>query len=245
MVQSQKRFMNKMILYYWIVLSFMLLLLSNSLLAQTAEFTPQYAIIDEQLEWIPPATAAPQRKLYQRNTGVIIGLQRGRYTSIEIGGEAHWRKISLLKPRITGANLNLEYNFANNVIGYRAGAWMKRGHINLTYGAQVGYFTNFQNGHRFAIGPAVGFRLLGFHLINGFNFLTADKTSANEKPVGVNSLYMSLRYYFPVENKFIWDRQTRKRIKERQKAREARKVERKKRRASGEGGILNIFKKKN
>ncbi|MEP7254074.1 MAG: hypothetical protein ABI683_16885, partial [Ginsengibacter sp.] len=38
-----------------------------------------------------------RRKLYQRNTGIIIGLQRGKSTSLELGGEAHWRKISLLK----------------------------------------------------------------------------------------------------------------------------------------------------
>lgn len=223
---------------------FVLLLLSNNIWAQTAEYTPDYIIDNDLYDRVSPAALAPKRKLYQRNTGAIIGLQRGRYTSIELGGEAHWRKISLLKPRITGANLNMEYNFANNVLGYRAGAWMKRGHVNLTYGAQVGYFTNFQNGNRFAIGPTVGFRLLGFHLINGFNFLTADKTTANEKPVSVNSLFMSLRYYFPVENKFIWDRQTRKRIRDRQKAREDRKAERKKRRERGEGGLLNIFKKK-
>jgi hypothetical protein len=159
--------------------------------------------------------------------------------------EGHWRKISLLKPHIVGATVNMEYNFGNNVLGYRAGAWMKRGRINLTYGANVSYFTNFKDGHRFGAGPSVGFRLLGFHLINGFNFLTADGSATSENPVAVNPLYISLRYYFPVQNRFVWDRQTRLRKKERQEAREKRKKERQERREKGEGGIFRIFKKKN
>jgi hypothetical protein len=191
-----------------------------------------------------PAAAMPPRKLFQRNTGMILGLQRGRYSSIEMGVEAHWRKISLLKPHIIGASANMEYNFGNNVLGYKAGAWIKRGRINLTYGANVSYFTNFREGHRFGIGPAVGFRLLGFHLINGFNFLTADKAAKTENPVGVNSLYVTLRYYFPVQNRFVWDRQTQLRKKERQQAREERKKEKEERREKGEGGIFRIFKKK-
>lgn len=188
--------------------------------------------------------AGPPRKLFQRNTGIILGWQRGRYTFIEMGVEAHWRKISLLKPHIIGATANMEYNFGNNVLGYKAGAWMKRGRINLTYGANISYLTNFKEGHRFGFGPSVGFRLLGFHLLNGFNFLTADKSTTSETLVPANSLYMTLRYYFPVQNKFVWDRQTRLRKKERQQAREERKKEREERRKKGEGGIFRIFKKK-
>lgn len=177
------------------------------------------------------------RKLFQRNTGMILGWQRGRHTAIELGMEAHWRKISLAKPHIIGATTNMEYNFSNNVLGYKAGAWMKRGRINLTYGANVSYYTNFKEGHRFGIGPSVGFRLLGFHLLNGFNFLTPDNAATTENPVAVNSLYISLRYYFPVKNRFVWDRQTRLRKKERQEAREER-------RENGEGGLFRIFRKK-
>ena len=95
-------------------------------------------------------------KLFQRNTGMVIGLQRGRYTFLELGGEAHWRKIGLVKPHIIGATANLAYNFSNNVLGYHAGIWMKRGSINLTYGADVNYFTDFNNRQSFGIGPSVG-----------------------------------------------------------------------------------------
>ena len=190
------------------------------------------------------ASVPPPRKLFQRNTGMILGWQRGRYSAIELGVEGHWRKISLLKPHIIGATANMEYNFGSNVLGYKAGAWMKKGRINLTYGANISYFTNFKDGHRFGFGPSVGFRLLGFHLINGINILTTDKAAATEYPIAANSLYISLRYYFPVQNRFVWDRKTRLRKKERQKAREERKKEKEERRKNGEGGLFRIFKKK-
>ncbi|MDB5245846.1 MAG: hypothetical protein JWQ40_240 [Segetibacter sp.] len=184
-----------------------------------------------------------RRKLFQRNRGMIIGLQKGRFTSLELGAEAHWRKISLLKPHIIGATLNMEYNFEKNIVGYKAGMWMKRGRINLTYGANVGYFTNFKEGNRFGIGPSVGFRLLGLHLINGYNFLTDDKSKPGETPIEVNSLYMSLRYYFPVKNTFTWDRKTMKKKRERKKERAKRKKERKNKKENGESkGLFNIFK---
>jgi hypothetical protein len=120
----------------------------------------------------------------------------------------------------------MEYNFSDNVIGYKAGMWMKRGHINLTYGANVSYFTDFKEGHKFGIGPSVGFRLLGFHLVNGYNFLTHDKIVTKEGlkvELPVNTLYMSLRYYIPVENKFVWDRKTMKKKRERQRERAKKK----------------------
>jgi hypothetical protein len=185
------------------------------------------------------------RKLYQRNTGMILGLQRGRYTSIELGGEAHWRKIAFKKPHIIGATANLEYDFSNNVIGYKAGMWMKRGRINLTYGANVGYFTDFKNGNRFAFGPSVGFRLLGLHLVNGLNILTKDNNSSTAKEevaLPVNTLYTSLRYYFPVENKFTWDRKTMKKKRERKRDRAKRKEQREKDRENGDQkGLRKLF----
>jgi hypothetical protein len=183
------------------------------------------------------------RKLYQRNTGMILGLQRGRYTSIELGGEAHWRKIAFKKPHIIGATANLEYDFTNNVIGYKAGMWMKRGRINLTYGANVSYYTDFKDGNRFAIGPSVGFRLLGLHLVNGINFLTKDNNNAKEEvALPVNTLYTSIRYYFPIENKFTWDRKTMKKKRERKKERAKRKEQREKDRENGEQkGLKKLF----
>ncbi len=171
-------------------------------------------------------TMALKRTLYQRNTGMILGLQKGKYTSIELGGEAHWRKISLLRPRIVGVTANMEYNFEENVVGYKAGVWAKKGRINLTYGANLSYFTDFNNRYLVGIGPSIGFRFFGFHIINGYNFFVIEKKQKEALPLPANTLYMSLRYYFPVQNKFTWDRETMKKKKARKQLHARRKKER-------------------
>ncbi len=169
-----------------------------------------------------------RRKLLQRNHGIIVGLQRGQSTAIELGGEAHWRKISLKNPHIIGATANMEYNFADHMIGYKAGMWMKRGRINFTYGANVAYYTDFNGRHIYGIGPSVGFRLLGLHLVNGYNFLAGD-LDTEKGQTQVNKLYLSLRYYFPVQNKFTWDNKVRKqRLKEKEKKKKQKAKEKKK-----------------
>ena len=182
------------------------------------------------------------KKLKQRNQGVILGIQRGRSTAIELGGEAHWRKISLKDPTIVGATANLEYNFGDHMIGYKAGMWMKRGRVNLTYGGNVGYHTDFKGRQIFTAGPAIGFRMLGLHLINGYNFQMGDIEGGKDGS-GVNKLYMSLRYYFPLENKFVWDgnrkkqrekaREKKQRLKEREKRKEERAKDEKPRKILG------------
>jgi hypothetical protein len=171
-----------------------------------------------------------KKKIYQHNYGAILGMQRGAITSIEVGAEAHWRKLSLFHPRIIGATVNFNYNFGHHIVGYQAGAWMKHGRVNLTYGANLLYYSNFKGLNKYGLGPSVGFRLAGFHLINGYNFLAGDKDLE-----GANSLYITLRYYFPVENKFTWDRKT---MKEKEKRREQRQKEKE----NGERkGILNLL----
>jgi hypothetical protein len=174
-----------------------------------------------------PSLLASKRKLFQRNYGIIIGLQKGAATAVEFGGEAHWRKIALTKPKVVGATTNMEYNFRNHVIGYKAGLWMKRGRINFTYGGNVVYFSDFKGLQLYGVGPSIGFRLAGFHLINGYNFLAGDKELE-----GANTLYMSLRYYFPIKNKFTWDRKTMMKKKQKRKEREAKRERREK-----EGGM--------
>lgn len=162
-----------------------------------------------------------KKKLFQRNQGAIIGIQKGASTAIELGGEAHWRKMSLFNPHIIGASTNLEYNIGDHVLGYKAGAWMKRGRVNLTYGGNLVYFTDFEGHNCYGIGPAVGFRLAGFHLINGYNFLAGD-----EELEGANTLHMTLRYYFSRDNTFTWDRKTMKKKAQRKKEKEKKKKER-------------------
>ena len=164
-----------------------------------------------------PFNNKDKRKLIQKNHGAIVGLQRGAGTAFELGYEAHWRKMSLMNPRVAGATANLEYDPGHHLMAYKAGMWMKRGRVNLTYGGNLIYVNNFQGQSRYGIGPSVGFRLAGFHFINGINFLAGDKD------LKTNTLYISLRYFFPVENKFTWDRKTLQRKKERKEEKERKK----------------------
>lgn len=220
------------------LLAFFLLVASFSLRAQML-LTKYQIPVSNYKPYTPPAA----RKLYQRNYGAILGLQRGNITSVELGGEMHWRKMSFRKPKITGATANLEYNFGHHVLGYKAGLWQKQGRVNLTYGGNLVYFTNFNGLQRYGLGPAIGFRLAGFHLVNGYNILAGDKEFKD-----VNKLYMTLRYYFPIDNKFTWDRETMRRKRDRRNDREDRKEQRAKERESGERWNwrkpFDVFKKK-
>ncbi len=56
----------------------------------------------------------------------------------------------------------------------------------------------------------------------------------------MNTLYMTLRYYFPLENKFTWDRKTMKKKEKRKKERLKEKEQRKKDNKEKKG-IRKIF----
>jgi hypothetical protein len=167
-------------------------------------------------------------KLSQRNYGVILGLQRGKSTFFEFGSEIHWRKVKLNNPRLVAATANVAYNPGANVLGYQAGFWTKRGRIALTLGANAGYYTDFDKGSFFA-GPAVGFRLLGFHLTTGYNYLFDKGTSdvAGEKSLAdkVNNFHIGLRYYFPLDNKLSWGKKDNKDDKDKEKAKKKKRKE--------------------
>lgn len=137
----------------------------------------------------------PSFKLYTRSYGAIVGVQRGKFTFFEFGVEKHWSKVKLVHQRTYSLGANFEYNFKHNVVGYKISGWTKVGRINLTYGFNLCYFTDF-HGSRYGAGPAIGFRLLGFHLINGYNFMAGTKEFQE-----FNKLYITIRYYFPLEKK--------------------------------------------
>jgi len=147
------------------------------------------------LKEYPLGGLTPDFKIRTRTDGMVVGIQRGKYTFLELGAEVHWKKIRLIKPRTWGASGTFEYNFGNNVLGYKAGVWTKKGRINLTYGLTLCYFTDF-DASRYGAGPAVGFRLLFLHLITGYNFTVGNKDFNK-----FNALYITLRAFFPSTTK--------------------------------------------
>ena len=144
-------------------------------------------------------------KIYSRSYGVILGVQRGKYTFIELGVEQHWRKIKLEKPWIFSIGMNMQYNFTYNSLVYQAGFWAKKGRVDFTYGAIAGYFTDFESG-KIGISPAIGFRLIGFHLTTGYNFIAKLR-----KVDHFNTLWISLRYFIPTSTKVKFKRTKKKR----------------------------------
>jgi hypothetical protein len=216
----------KLLPSYSMKLFFGLLFLLSSSCGINAQFLATNRVTTDYSSYtLPEGNVAIIPKLHQRNSGAVLGIQRGRYTSLELGGEAHWRKISLKKSHITGATVVMEYNPFNNIIGYKAGMWMKRGRVNLTYGGNLVFFNDYKGKSRYGLAPSIGFRLAGFHLVNSYNILGGDKDLSK-----VNTLHLSLRYFFPVDNKFTWDRKENNDKEDRQKerAKKKRKKEREK-----------------
>lgn len=135
-----------------------------------------------------------QIKVLSRSYGPIIGIQKGKYTYIEIGAEYHWRKVRLKNPKIYSVGGNFEYNFGHNLLGYKVNFWTKQNRVDLTYGASLMYLTDFDN-YRIGASPNLGFRLLGFHIVTGYNFTIGDRD------LDYNNLFIALRFFIPSENK--------------------------------------------
>jgi hypothetical protein len=131
-------------------------------------------------------------KIRKQGFGTILGVQRGEITNLTFGSEYHWRKIRLSHPSMWAANAAFEYNIGNNILGFRTGFFYKIGRIALTYGASACYLTDFEN-NAFGVTPAMGFRLIGFHLQAGYNLLV---NAENLKKY--NTFQISLNYYFPI-----------------------------------------------
>lgn len=130
----------------------------------------------------------PLLELAVRQSGPYFGLQQGKYTVAELGGEMQWRKIRLKKPTTHAINAGIDYNLFENVLGFNTGYYYKGGRTKLTYGANLVYRSDFTN-NRFGVGPAIGYKLFGFHAQVGYVLLTPHETF-----ITTNTLYVSLRF---------------------------------------------------
>ena len=123
-----------------------------------------------------------------RKSGPYIGLQKGIYTVGELGGELQWKKLKWIKPFTNALHVGMNYNFKYNVIGYDFGYWCKTGRLNLTYGANICYRSNFTHS-QVGIAPVIGFKFTQFHLQTGYNFLSYSPVA-----IKTNTLFISLRF---------------------------------------------------
>ncbi len=131
-----------------------------------------------------------------KKTGMLIGLQRGKFNGFELGMERQWKQLKLKKPFTFATAFTMEYQFQANAMGFKIGPWVKYGRADFTYGANFTYLSNFDE-NLFGISPHIGFKMLGFHVLASYNFMP-NRSSF----VDYNTLHLSLRYYISKSRKF-------------------------------------------
>jgi hypothetical protein len=136
------------------------------------------------------------KKVNVTKSGPYIGVQRGKFMVLEIGGEKQWKRVTWKKPKTHAVRLGANYNFLENVLGYDVGYWFKLGRLDLTYGANIVCRTDFYN-YRFGVAPVIGYKLQQIHLQTGFHFL-----SDPQFDFPTNTLFISLRYVMINESKW-------------------------------------------
>lgn len=136
-------------------------------------------------------------------SGPYLGLQRGKYTNLEFGYEFQRKAVKLIKPTIHALNTGFDYNLTENVLGFSIGYWQKRGRLDLTYGANLVYKTDFDQ-TRIGIAPTLGYRISIAHLQVGANLLTKSDDFKN-----TNTFFISLRVVMINNRNFKWRKRKR------------------------------------
>lgn len=130
--------------------------------------------------------------------GPYIGWQQGKYSSVEFGAEYQHKNIKWIRPSTHSFHFGFNYNFNNNLLGYDLGYWYKVGRLNLTYGANAIFRTDYtQNAIGFA--PVIGYKIGQLHMQTGYNFL-----SSTTKNFPCNTFFMKLRFVLVQYRNFDW-----------------------------------------
>ncbi len=136
-----------------------------------------------------------------KKTGLLIGIQKGTYFGIELGMERQWKEIKLKNPKTFAIAATGEYLFEANTIGFRAGPWVKYGRLDFTYGINATMLSDFTH-YKMAISPAIGFKIIGFHILASYNISTPPTASFDN----YNRLHLSVRYYISKDREFKMER---------------------------------------
>lgn len=152
----------------------------------------------------PPSFANPIPELNTIKTGLLIGVQKGKYFGVELGMERQWKEIKLKKPFTWAIAATGEYQFEANTIAFKAGPWVKFGRADFTYGVNATLLSDFEN-YKFGISPAIGFKLIGFHLLVSYNI-----TNTSGLFVDYNTLHLSLRFFLSKHREFKWKKSDKK-----------------------------------
>lgn len=126
-----------------------------------------------------------------QKSGTFLGLEKGKYLTLNFGVERQWQHVKLVKPTTSALNLQFDYNLFQNTIGMQTGVWQKTGRMNITYGVRLFWRTDFSAHHQFGFAPNVGYKLAQAHLQLGVNIAR----TPNFDFIG-NVFYASLRWVF-------------------------------------------------
>jgi hypothetical protein len=154
----------------------------------------------------PAFKYTPAPKIHFNRFGPYVGLQRGRYTVLELGAEKQFNRVKLIKPHTHAFHMGFNYNFKYNVLGYDLGYWYQRGRLNLTYGANLIMRTDFEE-TAIGVAPVIGFKLWQFHLQTGYHFLTSHHFEET------NTFFVSLRFVLVNDRDIKIDRKKKKKKK--------------------------------
>jgi hypothetical protein len=127
-------------------------------------------------------------KVTSTKSGPYFGYQRGKYDVFELGGEIQFKKEKFKKPITNAFSFGTNYCIQENVLGFDARYWYQHARLGLTYGLFLSHRTNF-NESRFGIAPALGFRLLQFHLQTGYTLYTPSETFQE-----LNTFFIALKF---------------------------------------------------
>ena len=137
-------------------------------------------------------------------SGPYLGLQRGKFNNIELGYEFQKKTVKLIKPITHSASIGFDYNLTENILGFSAGYWLKRGRLEFTYGANLLFKSDFSQ-NRIGVSPTVGHKFSLAHLQIGYNILAPFNTFKN-----TNTLFVSLRVVLMNNRNFEWRKRKKK-----------------------------------
>lgn len=123
-----------------------------------------------------------------RQTGPYVGIQLGKYNAFEVGGEIQWKRATLKTFTLHAVTLGVDYNLFENGLGFSAGYFHKSKRAAFTFGGQLLYRSNFNEG-RMGFAPVIGYKIAMLHAQLGYGILTPSETFKN-----TNTLFISVRY---------------------------------------------------
>jgi hypothetical protein len=150
----------------------------------------------------------PIPELNTIKTGLLIGAQKGIHYGAEFGWERQWKEIKLKRPMTYAISAVAEYQFQADVLGFRVGPWFKFGRLDFSYGVNAVVLSDFRM-HKFGVSPSIGFKLIGLHLLAGYNVMLG-----NPRFLDYNKLHLSLRYYISKDREFYWKNKKKKKSKD-------------------------------